>query len=75
MVYSGIGAIHMVVGDDKGKFSKNPLQKMKNRVSYSGILQNANETGRCRFQTQREPEHGEIPDGRSEQRSPVQRPC
>lgn len=30
------------------KFYKNPLQIGEKRVSYSGILQNANETGRCR---------------------------
>ncbi len=30
------------------KFSQNPLQIGKKRVSYSGILQNANEMGRCR---------------------------
>ena len=30
------------------KFCKNSLQIAEKRVSYSGILQNANETGRCR---------------------------
>ena len=36
--------------NDKGraKFTKNPLQNTEKRVSYSGILQNANEMGRCR---------------------------
>jgi hypothetical protein len=55
------------------KFEENPLQNGKKRVSYSGIFQNANEAGRFRFQTHREPEVGAIPDGRSEQGSPAER--